>query len=108
MADSTDKMLRDYFSGRLKLMAEGEPRYKQDIADIADITFCLSVIKPEHSAVIKRYYSDKFITWEEVVSEAGKSHSSLRTWRNDFKTLLNVMTHHGDEFIKLRHEALQV
>ena len=104
MADRTDKMLRDYFSGRLKLMAEVEPRYKQDIADI---TFCLSVIKPEHSEVIKRYYSDKFITWEEVVSEAGKSYSQLKTWRNDFKTLLNVMTQHGDEFIELRHEALQ-
>ncbi|MFT8911073.1 hypothetical protein [Leuconostoc pseudomesenteroides] len=96
MADRTDKMLRDYFSGRLKLMAEVEPRYKQDMADI---TFCLSVIK--------RHYSDKFITWEEVVSEVGKSYSQLRTWRNDFKTLLNVMTQHGDEFIKLRHEALQ-
>lgn len=104
MADRTDKMLRDYFSGRLKLMAEVEPRYKQDMADIK---FCLSVIKPEHSEVIKRYYIDKFITWEEVVSEAGKSHLSLRTWRNDFKTLLNVMTQHGDEFIRLRHEALQ-
>ncbi|WP_349551187.1 hypothetical protein [Leuconostoc pseudomesenteroides] len=104
MADRTDKILRDYFSGRLKLMAEVEPRYKQYMADI---TFCLSVIKPEHSAVIKRYYSDKFITWDEVVNEAGKSHSSLRTWRNDFKTLLNVMTQHGDEFIKLRREALQ-
>ena len=105
MADSTDKMLRDYFSGRLKLMAEIDTKHKQEMADI---TFCLSVIKPEHSAVIKRYYSDKFITWEEVVSEAGKSYSQLRTWRNDFKTLLNVMTQHGDEFIKLRHEALQV
>ncbi|MFT9031279.1 MAG: hypothetical protein ABF415_07370 [Leuconostoc pseudomesenteroides] len=104
MADRTDKMLRDYFSGRLKLMAEVEPRYKQDMADIK---FCLSVIKPEHSEVIKRYYSDKFITWEEVVSEAGKSYSQLRTWRNDFKTLLNVMTQHGDEFIRLRREALQ-
>lgn len=104
MADSTDKMLRDYFSGRLKLMAEVEPGYKKDIANIR---FCLSVIKPEHRDVIKRYYSYKFITWEEVVSEAGKSHSSLRTWRNDFKTLLNVMTQHGDEFIRLRHEALQ-
>ena len=105
MADSTDKMLRDYFSGRLKLMAEIDTKHKQEIADI---TFCLSVIQPEHSAVIKRYYSDKFTTWEEVVSEAGKSYSQLRTWRNDFKTLLNVMTQHGDEFIKLRREALQV
>lgn len=104
MADRTDKMLRDYFSGRLKLMAEVEPQYKQNIANI---TFCLSVIKPEHRDIIKRYYSDKFTTWEEVVSEAGKSYSQLRTWRNDFKTLLNVMTQHGDEFIKLRHEALQ-
>ena len=104
MADSTDKMLRDYFSGRLKLMAEVEPRYKQDIADI---NFCLSVIKPEHSEVIKRYYSDKFLTWDEVVSETGKSNSALRTWRNDFKTLLNIILQHGDEFIKLRHEALQ-
>lgn len=104
MADSTDKMLRDYFSGRLKLMAEIDTKHKQEIADI---TFCLSVIQPEHSAVIKRYYSDKFLTWDEVVSETGKSNSALRTWRNDFKTLLNVMTQHGDEFIKLRREALQ-
>ena len=105
MADSTDKMLRDYFSGRLKLMAEIDTKHKQEIADI---TFCLSVIQPEHSAVIKRYYSDKFLTWDEVVSETGKSNSALKTWRNDFKTLLNVMTQHGDEFIELRHEALQV
>jgi len=104
MADSTDKMLRDYFSGRLKLMAEVEPRYKQDIANI---TFCLSVIKPEHSEVIKRYYSDKFITWNEVVSETGKSNPSLRTWRNDFKTLLNIILQQGDEFINIRQEALQ-
>ncbi|WP_273715619.1 hypothetical protein, partial [Leuconostoc mesenteroides] len=83
---------------------EVEPRYKQDMADIK---FCLSVIKPEHSEVIKRYYSDKFITWEEVVSEAGKSYSQLRTWHNDFKTLLNVITQHGVEFIRLRREALQ-
>ncbi len=104
MADRTDKMLRDYFSGRLKLMAEVEPRYKQYMADIK---FCLSVIQPEHSAVIKRYYSDKFLTWDEVVSETGKSNSALKTWRNDFKTLLNIILQHGDEFIKLRHEALQ-
>ncbi|MFR4248585.1 MAG: hypothetical protein ACLT1L_01735 [Leuconostoc lactis] len=104
MADRTDKMLRDYFSGRLKLMAEVEPRYKQDIADI---TFCLSVIQPEHSTVIKRYYSDKFLTWDEVVSETGKSNSALKTWRNDFKTLLNIILQHGDEFINLRQGALQ-
>ncbi|GDZ84658.1 hypothetical protein LCIT_19000 [Leuconostoc citreum] len=104
MADSTDKLLRDYFSGRLKLMAEIDPKHKQDIVDI---TFCLSVIKPEHSEVIKRYYSDKFITWNEVVSEACKSNSSLRTWRNDFKTLLNIILQHGDKFINLRQEALQ-
>lgn len=104
MADSTDKMLRDYFSGRLKLMAEIDTKHKQEIADI---TFCLSVIQTEHSAVIKRYYSDKFLTWDEVVSETGKSNSALRTWRNDFKTLLNIILQHGDEFIKLRHEALQ-
>ena len=104
MADSTDKMLRDYFSGRLKLMAEIDTKHKQEIADI---TFCLSVIQPEHSVVIKRYYSDKFLTWDEVVSETGKSNSALRTWRNDFKTLLNIILQHGDEFIKLRHEALQ-
>ena len=104
MADSTDKLLRDYFSGRLKLMAEIDPKHKQAIVDI---TFCLSVIKPEHSAVIKRYYSDKFITWEEVVSEAGKSYSLLRTWRKDFKTLLNIILQHGDEFINLRQEALR-
>lgn len=47
MADSTDKMLRDYFSGRLKLMAEIDTKHKQEIADI---TFCLSVIQPEHIA----------------------------------------------------------
>ncbi|WP_349583698.1 hypothetical protein [Leuconostoc citreum] len=105
MADSTDKLLRDYFSGRLKLMTGIDSKHKQEIADI---TFCLSVIQPEHSKVIKRYYSDKFITWNEVVSEAGKSNSSLRTWRNDFKTLLNIILQHGDEFIKLRQEALQV
>lgn len=104
MADSTDKLLRDYFSGRLKLMAEIDQKHKQDIVDI---TFCLSVIKPEHSQVIKRYYSDKFITWEEVVSEAGKSYSLLRTWRKDFKTLLNIILQHGDEFINLRQEALR-
>lgn len=69
MADRTDKMLRDYFSGRLKLMAEIDPKHKQEIADI---TFCWSVIQPEHSAVIKRYYGDKFLTWDEVVSETGK------------------------------------
>ena len=74
--------------------------------DIADITFCLSVIKSEHSQVIKRYYSDKFITWEEVVSEAVNSYSLLKTWRNDFKILLNIILQHGDEFIKLRQEAL--
>jgi len=104
MADGTDKLLRDYFSGRLKLMTEIDPKHKQDIVDI---TFFLSVIKPEHSEVIKRYYSDKFITWEEVVSEAGKSYSLLRTWRKDFKTLLNIILQHGDEFINLRQEALQ-
>ena len=85
-------------------MAEIDPKHKQAIVDI---TFCLSVIKPEHSAVIKRYYSDKFITWEEVVSEAGKSYSLLRTWRKDFKTLLNIILQHGDEFINLRQEALR-
>ena len=104
MADSTNKLLRDYFSGRLKLMAEIDSKHKQEIADI---TFCLSIIEPEHSQVIKRYYSDKFLTWNEIVSEAGKSNSSLRTWRNDFKRLLNIILQHGDEFINLRHEALQ-
>lgn len=103
MADSTDKLLRDYFSGRLKLMTEINPKHKQEIADI---TFCLSVIQPEHSQVIKRYYSDKFITWYDVVSETGKSNSALRTWRKDFKTLLNIILKHGDEFINLRQEAL--
>ncbi|WP_273754002.1 hypothetical protein [Leuconostoc mesenteroides] len=104
MADSTDKLLRDYFSGRLKLMQEINPQCKQDVADIE---FCLSVIKPEHKQAITKYYSDKFITWDEVCNEAGKSNSSLRTWRNDFKQLLQVIMQHGDEFIKLRHEALQ-
>ena len=104
MADSTDNMLRDYFSGRLKLMAEIDTKHKQEIADI---TFCLSVIQPEHSAVIKQYYSDKFLTWDEVVSETGKSNSALRTWRNDFKTLLNIILQHGDEFVNLRQGALQ-
>lgn len=104
VADSTDKLLRDYFSGRLKLMQEINPQCKQDVADIE---FCLSVIKPEHKQAITKYYSDKFITWDEVCNEAGKSHSSLRTWRNDFKRLLHVIMIHGDEFIKLRHEALQ-
>lgn len=104
MADSTDKMLRDYFSGRLKLMAEIDTKHKQEIADI---TFCLSVIQPEHSQVIKRYYSDKFLTWDEVMRETGKSNSALRTWRNDFKTLLNIILKHGDEFINLRQGALQ-
>ncbi|WP_268766438.1 hypothetical protein [Leuconostoc mesenteroides] len=42
-----------------------------------------------------------------MCNEAGKSNSSLRTWRNDFKQLLQVIMQHGDEFIKLRHEALQ-
>lgn len=104
MADSTDKLLRDYFSGRLKLMTEIDPKHKQEIADI---TFCLSVVQPEHSQVIKRYYSDKFLTWDEVVIEAGKGNSTLRTWRSDFKTLLNIILQHGDEFINLRQEALQ-
>ncbi|WP_273709800.1 hypothetical protein [Leuconostoc mesenteroides] len=45
MADSTDKLLRDYFSGRLKLKQKINP---QCTRDIVDITFCLSVIKPEH------------------------------------------------------------
>ncbi len=104
MADSTDKLLRDYFSGRLKLMTEINTKHKKDIADI---TFCLSAIKSEHSQVIKRYYSDKFVTWEEVVSEAGNSYSLLKTWRNDFKILLNIILQHGDEFINLRQEALR-
>lgn len=105
MADSTDKMLRDYFSGRLKLMQEINPQSKQHIADI---TFCLSVIRPEHKQAITKYYSDKFITWDEGCNEAGKSHSSSRTWRNDFKRLLHVIMIHGDEFIKLRQQALQM
>lgn len=75
--------------------------------DITDIGFCLSVIKPEHKQAITKYYSDKFITWDEVCNEAGKSRSSLRTWRNDFKRLLHVIMIHGDEFIKLRQQALQ-
>ncbi|MCJ2167403.1 hypothetical protein [Leuconostoc citreum] len=104
MADSTDKLLRDYFSGRLKLMAEIDPKHKQAIVDI---TFCLSVIKPEHSEVIKRYYSDKFITWDEIVSEVGKSNPAIRVWRTNFKTLLNIILQHGDEFINLRQEALR-
>ncbi|MGR8830007.1 hypothetical protein [Leuconostoc citreum] len=75
--------------------------------DIADITFCLSVIKPEHSQVIKRYYSDKFLTWDYVVSESGQSNSALKTWRSDFKTSLNIILQHGDEFINIRQEALR-
>ncbi|WP_273708826.1 hypothetical protein [Leuconostoc mesenteroides] len=59
MADSTDKLLRDYFSGRLKLKQKINP---QCTRDIVDITFCLSVIKPEHKQAITKYYSDKFIT----------------------------------------------
>lgn len=104
MADSTDKLLRDYFSGRLKLMVEIDPRYKRDIADI---TFCLSMLKQEHQQVIKRYYSDKFLTWDELCNDVGMSNTSLRTWRNDFKKLLTMLSQHGDEFIRLRHEALQ-
>ncbi|WP_312398983.1 hypothetical protein [Leuconostoc lactis] len=102
MADSTDKLLRDYFLGRLKLMAEIVPKHKQDIADI---TFCLSVIQPEHKQVIERYYSDKFITWAEVISETGKSGSTIKLWRHDFKALLNIIMQHGDEFIELRKKA---
>lgn len=105
MADSIDKLLHDYFSGRLKLMQEINPQCKQNIADI---TFCLSVIRPKHKQAITKYYSDKFITWGVVCNEAGKSHSSLRTWRNDFKRLLHVIMIHGDGFIKLRQQALQV
>ncbi|MBS1008696.1 hypothetical protein [Leuconostoc suionicum] len=104
MADNTDRLLRDYFSGRLKFMQEINPQCKRDIADIR---FCLSVIKPEHKQVITKYYSDKFITWDEVCNESGKSNSSLRTWRNDFKRLLHVIMQRGDEFIKLRQQALQ-
>lgn len=104
MADSTDKLLRDYFSGRLKLMAEIDPKYKQEIADI---NFCLSVIQPEHKQVIKRYYSDKFITWNNVADEFGYSNRTTMVWRTNLKTLLNIILQHGDEFINLRHQALQ-
>lgn len=104
MADSTDKLLRDYFSGRLQLRADIKPRHKQEIADI---TFCLSVIQPEHKQVIKRYYSDRFITWYEVSNEFGYSNRTTMRWRNDFKRVLNTILQHGDEFIQLRHQALQ-
>jgi len=104
MADKTDRLLRDYFSGRLKLMSEMELIHKQEIADI---TFCLSVLTPDHREVITAYYSDKFTTWDIVCSEMNMSNAAVREWRKDFKKLLNVILQHGGELAHLRQEALQ-
>jgi len=96
--------LRDYFSGRLKLMSEIDPINKQEIVDIE---FCLLVINPEHKQAIQRYYSDKFLTWDNVANEFGYSTRTTMVWRKNFKNLLNIILQHGDEFINLRQEALQ-